>query len=324
MDPLAHFLDGPRAARAFALSMHMSAPWGVSIRDGAALTILAVVHGRVRIDGTLLEGGDVALVRGPEPYRVTDAAASTPTIEIGPDQRCTTLEGRSVREEYRRGIRRWGNAADGETSLLVGTYERPDEAGRFVTRALPRLAVVRRDRTDTTLVDLLGQEIAHDDPAAQIVVDRLLDVLVVSTIRRWLSGPDRPPGSTWLTCDDALVVRALEYLHADPAAPWTVERLAQHVNTSRASLAARFRAGVGRSPMNYLTHWRLTLASDLLQDPAATVARVARSVGYQNAYAFSTAFRRELGVTPSEYRQRRPELSAELPVTLPRKAGSAV
>ncbi|WP_219815713.1 cupin domain-containing protein [Arthrobacter sp. SX1312] len=166
MDPLTHFLDGPRAVRAFALAMHMSAPWGVEVRDNAVLTVLAVTSGEARVTGVLLEEGDVALVRGPEPYDVTDAAGSPPSIEIGPGQQCTTVDGRDLQEEFRRGIRRWGNATDGGTALLVGTYDRPDQAGGLVARALPRLAVVRRDRADADIVRLLVGEISREDPAA--------------------------------------------------------------------------------------------------------------------------------------------------------------
>lgn len=308
MDPLTHFLDGPRATGAFALSMHMSAPWAIRVRDNAALTVLVVTRGQARVDGVLLTVGDVALVRGPEPYTVTDAAASAPSIEIGPGQLCTTLDGRDLRDELRHGIRRWGNAVNGECSVLIGTYERTDEAGGIVSRALPRLAIVPHGRADADLIGLLEREIANDDPAAQVVVDRLLDVLVVSTIRGWVNDPDRAREATWLTCTDPVVARALECLHAEPAAPWTVEALARRVNTSRASLAARFRTGIGEPPMSYLTRWRITLAGDLLHSADHTVSDVARSVGYTNAYAFSTAFKRQVGATPSEFRQRRPTL----------------
>lgn len=310
MDPLTHFLDGPRAARAFALSMHMSAPWGITVRDNAALTVLAVTKGEARVDGVLLGEGDVVLVRGPEAYEVTDAAASVPTFDIGSGQRCTTVDGQDVRDELRHGIRRWGNAEDGETSLLVGTYERPDQAGGIVARSLPRLAVVRRENAASTLVELLARELTHDDPAAQVVVDRLLDVLVVSTIRSWFDHPDSSAGPTWMACDDPVVINALKHLHAAPEAPWTVESLARHVNISRASLAARFRATVGEPPMGYLTRWRLTLAGDLLQAPnTTTISQIAHAVGYTNAYSFSTAFKRYLGITPTEFRHQKPALS---------------
>lgn len=307
---MTHFLDGPRAARAFVLSMQMSAPWGVTVRDGAALTVQAVTKGQARINGILLEEGDVALVRGPEPYEVTDVAVSLPTFIIDPGQRCTTVEGQDVRDDLRHGVRRWGNTDDGETSILVGTYQRPEQAGGLVTRTLPRLAVIRRQNTDHALVELLAREVAHDDPAAQVVVDRLLDVLVVSTIRAWFTHRPSSTGPTWLTCDDPVILRALEQLHAAPEAPWTVETLARSVNLSRASLAARFKAMVGEPPMEYLTRWRLTLAGDLLHAPdSPTISQIAHTVGYTNAYSFSTAFKRRLGMTPTEYRHHRPALS---------------
>lgn len=309
MDPLTHYLAGPRATRAFALMMHMGGRWGISIRDESALTVIAVVAGTTCVDGTLLYPGDVALVRGPDPYLLTDADQSPANIVIDPGQHCRTLDGHDLRQEYRRGIRRWGNAEQGDTTVLVGTYERPDDVGGLVVSSLPRLAVVRREHAESSIVDVLAQEISHDGPAGQIVVDRLLDVLVVSTVRAWSATAAGQDHRTWLACSDPVVVHALELIHAEPGASWTVERLARQVNVSRASFAARFRAGVGQAPMAYLTRWRLTLAGDLLLTPTNTVAAVARTVGYDNPYAFSTAFKRHTGVTPSDYRHGK-ELAA--------------
>ncbi|MGW2091201.1 helix-turn-helix domain-containing protein [Promicromonospora sukumoe] len=57
--------------------------------------------------------------------------------------------------------------------------------------------------------------------------------------------------------------------------------------------------------MTYLTRWRMTLAADLLTDrETATVAQVARAVGYTDAFAFSAAFKRTRGVSPSVWAAR--------------------
>ncbi len=304
VDPLDHLLAGPRATRAFALLVQMGSPWALDVRDGAALTVIAVTAGAARIDGRLLEAGDVALVIGPEPYVVSDADGSAPTVVIEPGQLCRSLDGRDLTDEFRRGIRRWGNRVDGGTTVLVGAYGRADDLGGLVLRALPRLVVV--PSADDAVVPLLARELQGSGAAAGVVVDRLLDVLVVSTVRRWAVEADV---DAWLSCRDPVVAAALELLHADPAAPWTVAELARRVSVSRASLAARFRAAAGTPPMTYLTRWRLTLAGDLLLDPTATVAEVARAVGYEDPFAFSSAFRRRTGATPTEYRRRSPRLA---------------
>ncbi|MFF9705677.1 helix-turn-helix transcriptional regulator, partial [Streptomyces griseofuscus] len=73
---------------------------------------------------------------------------------------------------------------------------------------------------------------------------------------------------------------------------------------SRATLAKRFTDLVGEPPLTYLTRWRMTLAADLLTErEAATVAEVARAVGYSDAFAFSAAFKRTRGISPSAYRR---------------------
>ncbi|WP_368666290.1 helix-turn-helix transcriptional regulator [Micromonospora sicca] len=81
-------------------------------------------------------------------------------------------------------------------------------------------------------------------------------------------------------------------------------RLAAEVGVSRAALARRFTELVGEPPMTFLTGWRLALAADLLREPDATLAAVARQVGYGSPFALSTAFRRERGVSPRAHRER--------------------
>ena len=96
--------------------------------------------------------------------------------------------------------------------------------------------------------------------------------------------------------------KAIEALHADVAATWTVESLAAVAGCSRTTLARRFTEVVGSPPMTYLTRWRLALAADLLTDTAMTLAAIARRVGYQSPFALSIAFKREFGLSPKVHR----------------------
>jgi AraC-like DNA-binding protein len=136
-----------------------------------------------------------------------------------------------------------------------------------------------------------------------MVLDRLLDVLLVGCLRALWADQLRPP--VWAGVpQDPSVGAALRALHARPAHPWTVEELARIAGLSRAALAKRFTAEVGAPPMTYLTQWRMGLARQSLGEDGATLAAVARQVGYASEYAFSAAFKREVGEAPGRWRAR--------------------
>ena len=117
------------------------------------------------------------------------------------------------------------------------------------------------------------------------------------------------PGDTggWLAgLRDPVVGRALAAMHATPADPWTLQRLAHDAGASRTVLAERFAAFTGMPPMVYLLRWRMQVAATRLGNPSMTVAAVAAAVGYESEAAFSRAFKRCTGVPPSRWRASRP------------------
>ena len=134
------------------------------------------------------------------------------------------------------------------------------------------------------------------------MLDRLLDLLLISALRAWFARPDAAPPAWYAANADPLVGRALQLLHHNPARPWTVGSLATATGVSRATLARRFTTLVGEPPMQFLTGWRLALAADLLRDPDTTLSAVAPRVGYSSPFALSTAFKRARGVSPREHR----------------------
>ena len=308
MDPLTHLLDGPRARRAFALRVVMAPNWSISVQDQAPLTVMAMMSGTAWLEAGNerfeLRQGDVAIVRGPDPYTVSDDPSRTPDVLIHPGQRCTSPSGRDLQTSMNHGIRTWGNASTGQTTILIGTYETDAEIGAAVTTALPRIAVVPSGHVSASLLGFLESEITSDAPGQGSTIDRLLDVLLVHSIRAWSAlHPETARG--WLAGGtDPLIARTLAFFHESPAEPWSLESLAQRLNVSRATLAGRFRAGVGEPPMTYLTNWRMLLASELLADPRLTTTQIASQVGYGSPFALSTAFKRRFGVSPTGYRER--------------------
>ena len=149
---------------------------------------------------------------------------------------------------------------------------------------------------------VLRHELAARTSGSATVIDRLLDVLFVQVIRAWL-GTEDCSGASWLQAlRDPTIGRALSILHADPAAPWTIETLAREVSLSRATLTRRFSTLVGEPPLSYLTRWRMDLAAGQLRETDDAVRAIAHRVGYTSEFAFSRAFARVRGQPPGRYR----------------------
>jgi AraC-like DNA-binding protein len=297
MDAVAGLLDGPRARGAFLLRSTLTAPWALRIEDEAPLTLIAVVRGTAWVEDVQLHAGDVAIVRGPDHYTVADDPVTAPQAVIGTDQRCRTPDGQELKLMQHLGVRTWGNDPDGETVMLTGTYPLEGEVSGRLLRALPPLLTLRGDRA---LVGLLAAEIVKDEPGQEAVLDRLLDLLLIATLRAWFARADAP--GWYRAYSDPVVGPALRALHDEPAHPWTVAELARTAGVSRAALARRFNELVGEPPMSFLTGWRIALAADLLLEPGATIGSVAARVGYGSPFALSTAFKRVRGVSPAQFR----------------------
>jgi AraC-like DNA-binding protein len=310
MDPLARYFGAPRARDAFSLRVVMSPPFAIDVRDQAALTLIVPVRGSAWLvpsagPAQLLEPGQAATVRGPDPYRVADQPDRRPTVVIGIDQVCRNPEGEHLETTMRHGVRTWGNDPAGETVLLIGTYPSEAAVGRLVTAALPELVLFDEHETDATLVALLERELSSAELGQGSALDRLLDLLLLHVVRAFARRRS-PTTPGWIAGSaDPMIASALTLLHEDPAAKWTVAELANQVHVSRAKLAARFTASVGQPPMSYLTSWRLALAADRLVDEDTTTAAIAGEVGYSSPFAFSTAFSRAYGLSPTAYRRAR-------------------
>ncbi|MFJ5232270.1 AraC family transcriptional regulator [Kitasatospora sp. NPDC088391] len=308
MDALTALLAGPRARGAFLLRSVFDPPWSLRIEDRAPLTLLTTVRGDGWIvpDGAApvpLRPGDLVIVRGPEPYTVADRPDTPPQVVVLPGQVSATPDGERLCEEFDQGGRTWGPARDAATVLLSGTYQLHGEVGGRLLRALPPVLRLDAAEWSSPLVALLEAEIDRDEPGQEAVLDRLLDLLLISALRRWFAGADGRAPAWYRAHADPLVGRALTLLHTDPARAWTVHGLAAECGVSRAALARRFTGLVGEPPMAYLTDWRLAQAADLLAAPDATLDAVARRVGYGSGFALSAAFKRVRGISPQRFRE---------------------
>jgi AraC-like DNA-binding protein len=230
-----------------------------------------------------------------------DAATAARALPLDP-----AFDGRPPRRRAASGPTPAGGTEAGtEVEVLCGKYRFDRSHVHPLMAELPQVVhLPHRVGSHPELraaIDLLGSELAAPRPGGCVAVPSLLDLLFVYMVRSWMA--EASAGVWPAALGDPVVSAALRALHSEPAAPWTNERLAADAGVSRATLARRFTALVGRAPMAYLTWWRLTLAATQLRDTPHALAAIARTVGYSSPYALSHAFAREFGTTPGRYRE---------------------
>jgi AraC-like DNA-binding protein len=177
--------------------------------------------------------------------------------------------------------------------------------------ALPNIMVVRGSPTSNANDGWLSQfmhlavaEATDKRAGGEGMLARLSELMFVEAVRRHLDTlPTEQTG--WLAgLRDRFVGRALTLLHSRPAHHWTLEELAHEVGLARSSFAERFLLFVGQPPMQYLTHWRMQVASRLLRGSVGSIAAIAEHVGYESEAAFSRAFKNVVGVPPGTWRRQ--------------------
>ncbi len=147
-------------------------------------------------------------------------------------------------------------------------------------------------------------ESAHKRAGGESILAKLSELMFIEVVRQYLETlPAEQAG--WLAgLRDPFVGKALSLMHGTPAYGWTIDELARQVGQSRSVLAERFTYLVGTPPLHYLAKWRMQLASELLTQSDANVARVAVAIGYESEAAFSRAFKKIIGMPPSLWRRR--------------------
>jgi len=201
-----------------------------------------------------------------------------------------------------------GGEGPGDTRIICGFFSCDTRPFNPLLDALPRFMRFSRDASagSASLVDqfirFATAETGNKRAGSQSVLNRLSELMFVEVIRMHMDrlGNDN---TGWLAgLRDPLVGRALTLLHARPAHGWTLEELASEAATSRSALADRFSQVVGCPPIQYLTQWRMQIAAKRLADPNVKIAAVAHEVGYESDAAFSRAFKKFVGRSPSRWR----------------------
>jgi AraC-like DNA-binding protein len=249
----------------------------------------------------LLQEGDIVLF----PHGDAHALSSAPGMRAEPnlDIHRRPKDGSRLPFELRTGTEGLSDAR-----LICGFFTCDVRPFNPLLEALPPFMHVGASTSSATegllnqFIELVSNEAKNKRAGAQSVLNKLSELMLIEAVRSYM---DRlsPENTGWLSgLRDPLVGRALALLHAQPSRSWTLDELAAECGASRSALAGRFTKLMGYPPIHYLARWRMQLAAKRLSEKGAKVAAVAQEVGYDSEAAFSRAFKKVSGQSPSKWR----------------------
>jgi AraC-like DNA-binding protein len=296
MDPLSQVIGLLKPQAVFWRVIEAHDAWTISFRPTNVVVFGQVIEGTCHVereDGTSfdLEAGDFMLMAAPPNWTMAAFGGGT------------AVDFRAVIEDP--GLLHSPAHTTQVTRFMAGNFKF-EAANRDLisTLMLPIVQVRSNEIAAARLGALLatfGDEAIADRPGRSLVLDRLLGVILIEALR--YRPADIGEGGRGLLAGlaDPRIGRALRIIHADTKRPWTLVALAREVGMSRSALASRFQQIVGVPPIEYLSNWRMTLAKSALASSEVPMTHIAEMAGYQSVSAFSTAFKRETGLSPTFY-----------------------
>ena len=257
--------------------------------------------GDIVFEPVKLEEGDIAVIPQGDPHVVSSA----PGMRAEPN-----LEAHRRPEDVNAlpfAIQTGGDGPS-DTHVICGFFSCDARPFNPLLDSLPRFMRFSREASQGShsllnqFIQFATSETSNKRAGSQSVLNRLSELMFVEVIRLHMDQLANN-NTGWLAgLRDPLVGRALTLLHSRPAHAWTVEELASEAAASRSALADRFVHLVGCPPIQYLTQWRMQIAAKRLTDPSVKIATIAHEVGYDSEAAFSRAFKKFVGRSPSQWR----------------------
>jgi AraC-like DNA-binding protein len=298
MDP---FLDLIRLLRPRAMltaGIFASGTWGVSFRKRDDVLFCWIESGecdllRAHQEPLRLRTGDFILIRTVSPF----ALASDPSVEPQDSEMIVATTNDPVI--------RFNAGQEPSTVLRGGRFVFETMQEPLLMALLPSFIHIARDDSPSwrvrSLLKLNETESTQPGAGSDFIVTRLVEVILVELLRQESLRVTQERSGLLAGLGDTITARALTAMHSDVAREWTVAKLARCCNVSRSTFAAHFRKVVGIGPIDYLSRWRMALARDELRHGAKSIGEIALAIGFQSSSAFSTAFAKAMGCSPSQF-----------------------
>ena len=102
-----------------------------------------------------------------------------------------------------------------------------------------------------------------------------------------------------------VVFQIKEYIHKNYAVPsLSVPDVSEYVRLSSSYVCTIFKNETGQTLNQYLTDYRIKMSKQFLSDPRYKIADISSKVGYSDGNYYSKTFKKIVGLSPSEYREK--------------------
>lgn len=313
-DVLSRILSACKAERAVTASFRLHAPWALHSAgtEGALIRMCTGAGYWICTDGgTPVEIGprDIVMLPRGTPHTVSSTRDPGDGVVPFADLLKAHMTGRHGDHPIELTYCADGSSADAPPTQLFSLHLwMPALDVGAIPAELPPLIVLRAGElplahTLANTMELLVQDSLSQRPGWQLSAARMGDLLLVHILGEHLRKPVDRRQHMPNVLDDPGIARAVAAMHEAPQRDWSIAQLAAVAYLSRTVFAERFGALLGVPPMQYLRAFRMNLAAERLRQPRARVAEVAEAAGYASEKAFSRAFQRWIGVSPTQYQR---------------------
>ncbi|WP_010629999.1 AraC family transcriptional regulator [Halomonas sp. KM-1] len=297
MDPLSEVLSLLKPRSYITAGFDAGGAWALTLDDLAGrIKCYAVIKGTCWLS---MQGSEPVQLQAGDCF----VLPSGRTVRIGSDLGVEPKRASEVLDPNRSGEVVTYNGG-GDVFLVGSRFEVNGHHAEVLLQTLPPLMQVETSGDRARLrgsIELMMEELREARPGSSLVAQQLAHMMLVQALRLYLAEQAHSDIGWFAALADPQLSGPLNAIHANPAHPWTVQKLATLAGMSRSTFAERFRQRTGETPIAYLTRWRMMLACEKLMNGRDTLARIATSVGYESEHAFNTAFKRVMGVSPRRY-----------------------
>lgn len=145
---------------------------------------------------------------------------------------------------------------------------------------------------------LVDDPFVHHEIAVQNILAALLEIIKTTILADTVSLPNRKNE------ESAILQSIKRYIDQHFSEPIQLQYLEENWHISRYYLSHKFKEAYGYSTIDYLNRRRIGEAQTLLLNTKKTITEISLAVGFNSAAYFNNVFKRNVSLTPKEYRKR--------------------